>query len=200
MSQKELADRMRDRGWKWAQATVWKVERGERPLRFLEAIAVCEILDHDLSALVEGEGELLVIMILREAVERLNGAHRSLVEGITDWQHATSRAAEAVRIYEADSPLDDPQGDARARDLVDTIQGLMSAPTEGLLGVPEHLADDADLDGSRFDGVEAVVSDADFRVESFRADAPEVGLSAVLYGPDGSVRRVSDVGEHQAEA
>ncbi|MBW9121218.1 hypothetical protein JNB63_14055 [Microbacterium trichothecenolyticum] len=37
LSQKDLADAMRARGFKWSQATVWAVEKGERPLRLTEA-------------------------------------------------------------------------------------------------------------------------------------------------------------------
>jgi hypothetical protein len=44
MSQKELALAMRARGHKWSQATVWNVERGERPLRLSEASALSDIL------------------------------------------------------------------------------------------------------------------------------------------------------------
>lgn len=36
MSQQDLASEMRSRGFKWAQATVWSIETGERPLRFTE--------------------------------------------------------------------------------------------------------------------------------------------------------------------
>lgn len=45
MSQKDLALLMRQRGHKWSQATVWNVERGERPLRLSEANALAEILE-----------------------------------------------------------------------------------------------------------------------------------------------------------
>lgn len=47
MSQKELADRMRELGWKWSQATVWSIEKGERPLRLAEAEALEGILGFD---------------------------------------------------------------------------------------------------------------------------------------------------------
>ena len=40
MSQKELADRMRKLGFKWSQATVWSIEKGERPLRLTESEAL----------------------------------------------------------------------------------------------------------------------------------------------------------------
>ncbi|MEV0951715.1 helix-turn-helix transcriptional regulator [Promicromonospora sp. NPDC050249] len=44
-SQKALADWMRMRGWKWSQATVWSIEKGERPLKFVEAVDLAEALD-----------------------------------------------------------------------------------------------------------------------------------------------------------
>ncbi|MFH7324790.1 hypothetical protein [Aeromicrobium sp. JJY06] len=37
LSQKELADQMRGLGHKWSQATVWAVEKGDRPLKLSEA-------------------------------------------------------------------------------------------------------------------------------------------------------------------
>jgi transcriptional regulator with XRE-family HTH domain len=45
MSQKDLADRMRRRGFKWSQATVWAIEKGERPLRVTEAEAIGDVFD-----------------------------------------------------------------------------------------------------------------------------------------------------------
>ncbi|WP_157156247.1 helix-turn-helix domain-containing protein [Diaminobutyricimonas sp. LJ205] len=47
MSQKELADKMRALGWKWSQATVWSIEKGERPLRLAEADALFDVLKLD---------------------------------------------------------------------------------------------------------------------------------------------------------
>lgn len=43
MSQDALAQRMRERGFKWSQATVWSVENGDRPLRLTEAIELSDI-------------------------------------------------------------------------------------------------------------------------------------------------------------
>ena len=44
MTQKELADAMRAEGHKWSQATVWSVEKGERPLRLIEALDAAHVL------------------------------------------------------------------------------------------------------------------------------------------------------------
>ncbi len=43
MSQEELAQRMADRGFPFTQATVWKVERGQRPVRAGELIALGDL-------------------------------------------------------------------------------------------------------------------------------------------------------------
>ena len=42
LSQQDLAARMRVAGFKWAQATVWNVESGDRPLRLTEAAEVAK--------------------------------------------------------------------------------------------------------------------------------------------------------------
>ncbi|MDB5338703.1 MAG: hypothetical protein JWN70_4322 [Planctomycetaceae bacterium] len=44
LSQKELAQRMRSLGWKWSQATVWSIEKGERPLRLAESEDLAAVL------------------------------------------------------------------------------------------------------------------------------------------------------------
>lgn len=54
MSQDALAEKMRSLGHKWSKATVWSVEKGERPLKLSEAMDLCTILStgpHDLDAL-----------------------------------------------------------------------------------------------------------------------------------------------------
>ncbi|KAA8831813.1 hypothetical protein [Bifidobacterium tissieri] len=48
MSQAALAQRMRNRGYKWSAATVWAIEKGERPLKLTEATDVLSILGIDL--------------------------------------------------------------------------------------------------------------------------------------------------------
>ncbi|GEB94399.1 helix-turn-helix domain-containing protein [Microbacterium lacticum] len=43
-SQKDLASAMRELGFKWSQATVWSIEKGERPLRLSEAEALAQVM------------------------------------------------------------------------------------------------------------------------------------------------------------
>lgn len=55
LSQDELAAKMKERGYRWSQSTVWSVERGDRPLRLTEATDVLQCLGipiEDLSRLL----------------------------------------------------------------------------------------------------------------------------------------------------
>lgn len=45
LSQQNVADFMRERGFEWAQATVWSIEKGKRPLRLSEAEALADYFD-----------------------------------------------------------------------------------------------------------------------------------------------------------
>lgn len=44
VSQDELAQRMSERGFGFTQATIWKIERGQRPVKISEAVALGESL------------------------------------------------------------------------------------------------------------------------------------------------------------
>lgn len=45
MTQEELAKKMREQGYKWSKATVWAIEKGERPLKVAEAAEVLRCLE-----------------------------------------------------------------------------------------------------------------------------------------------------------
>ena len=45
ISQEELAQRMSDRGFGFSQATIWKIESGQRPVRASELVALADSLD-----------------------------------------------------------------------------------------------------------------------------------------------------------
>lgn len=77
-SQQALADAMKERGWKWSQATVWSVEKGERPIRLAEALDLVDIFGLD------GIGELTTTPIVTVGWQRL---------GIMDQRHQQLAAA-----------------------------------------------------------------------------------------------------------
>lgn len=51
-SQKSLGEAMRARGHRWSQATVWSVEKGDRPLKLAEAVDVAAELGVELDTLL----------------------------------------------------------------------------------------------------------------------------------------------------
>jgi hypothetical protein len=80
-SQKDIADAMRERGWKWSQATVWSIEKGERPLRVAEAADLAQILDQERlgpSLFVQTDAE----SDFHTAMRQMSAADRSLREAI----------------------------------------------------------------------------------------------------------------------
>lgn len=52
MRQVDVADAMRECGWKWVQSTVWHVEQGTRPTRLSEAVDLALILNVPLTELI----------------------------------------------------------------------------------------------------------------------------------------------------
>lgn len=99
MSQKDLAERMRERGWKWSQATVWSIEKGERPLRLAEAEDVSAVLGgigtHRLTA-PEPEA---VIWSWMHVVSRAHGQLEAAIQEYWDAQDQLTVAAEQSDIH-----------------------------------------------------------------------------------------------------
>lgn len=98
-SQKDVGDAMRLRGHKWSQATVWSVEKGERPLKFAEAGDLAEILRiEDLRVLFsddDASADLAAAQAERRAIEReLQSLH-------AERAHVDARLAEVQERYEA---------------------------------------------------------------------------------------------------
>jgi chromosome segregation ATPase len=60
-SQHSLAEAMRELGWPWSQATVWSVEKGERPLKLREAVVLASILGTTVETLVGADPDLVLI-------------------------------------------------------------------------------------------------------------------------------------------
>lgn len=81
MSQADLASKMRSlHGLQWSQATVWNIERGERPLRLSEAKAVASLLGAKVEDLLQDENVNFKRALdnkLQEAVEQAEQSERS---------------------------------------------------------------------------------------------------------------------------
>ena len=88
-SQTELAERMQDRGHRWHQATVYKVEDGRRPTRLAEAVALADVLDVPLTNLIGPDApERVARFELARAARRVKEAQGE----VEQWQAEVEQA------------------------------------------------------------------------------------------------------------
>jgi len=98
-TQQDIADAMRSLGYKWSQATVWAVEKGERPMRLTEAIDVAGILGVDVSDMVSTRAEGM----FRVALRKMMDAYENLGKVVSDYEDAQlllAMTADAASISE----------------------------------------------------------------------------------------------------
>lgn len=114
-TQQEIADAMRGAGFKWSQATMWSVEKGERPVRLAEAQVLAGVFDCSLERLlasdVDSDVAEVVGRIERDSGRLLDLARRigtsrvelaKLLNGRVVSRAVGQRAAEALQQSPAD--------------------------------------------------------------------------------------------------
>lgn len=121
-SQQWVADEMRKRGWKWAQATVWNVERGERPLRLAEAQDLAGIL----GATVYGFMSSGPRAMLEARMKRMVDVRESLMAATRDYMAAQAELA----------------GQADATELTD--ERLIEGVTDWIRSSPQSVVEEAE--------------------------------------------------------
>jgi len=88
-SQSELAQRMAERGHPFHQATVYKLEDGQRPTRLAEAVALAEVLEVPLAHLIGPDApERVARFELARAAQRTKEAQRE----VEQWQAELDQA------------------------------------------------------------------------------------------------------------
>lgn len=92
MSQQALAEAMRARGWKWSQATVWSIEKGERPLKLAEASDLSNMLNVGVSHFLAPQHEQ---MRLNNAWTHARGVSESVA---TLWQSLENLAGHHAQL------------------------------------------------------------------------------------------------------
>lgn len=96
MSQKELARRMRDRGWdKWSQGTVSAIETSQRPLRLAEALDICWILKIELQVLMFDENDAQIEMVVNQTLFAVDEIRDKVREGL-EMQLWLAKTADAL--------------------------------------------------------------------------------------------------------
>ncbi|MEW1708011.1 helix-turn-helix transcriptional regulator [Microbacterium sp. NPDC089190] len=119
MSQSDLAKRMRDRGFKWSQATVWSVEKGERPLRLSESEAVAELLGVGRHVFTARDGEERVYAAARVVRDHYEAMRAAMAA------YDTARGALAFALDELDDGPMSTQLMAAAELVTETIDSVV---------------------------------------------------------------------------
>ena len=110
MTQQALAAGMRERGHKWSQATVWSVEKGDRPLRLAEADSLAQMLEVPLVALLDPNGAeaLTPVLVAETRVKQLQQEHSRAQAEADNWAiqlaEAEAAAAKARAAYAKNYP------------------------------------------------------------------------------------------------
>ena len=111
-SQTELAQRMGDRGFPFHQATVYKLEDGQRPTRLAEAVALAEVLEVPLTNLIGPDApERVARFELARAARRVKEAQGEVEQWQAEVEQAVKeREAAAARYNELVGFTDTTEG------------------------------------------------------------------------------------------
>ena len=81
-SQQAIADAMRERGWKWSQATMWSIEKGDRPVRLVEAADLAVVLQISIEDLLARPSVAQAARDAIDAAEEVLAAYTKAVRAI----------------------------------------------------------------------------------------------------------------------
>lgn len=175
MTQQAVAVAMRERGWKWSQATMWSIEKGDRPLRLAEADDLAGVL---------GVGSASDFTSAPMSAHIKIGSHRaadaygSMVASVREYLELKEQFEIILKIA-ADNGHEFTHGDEAARDSW-TGQEM-----------PEEAVAQA-----RFEYEQAGRNDIErMKFEGYGFEVQADGTYAVLF-----MERSSEHGKHQEEA
>ena len=98
ISQEELAQRMADLGFGFSQATIWKIERGQRPVRASELVALADALGIMLATSLTHEPEMTQHQVrLEQANRKAHRAYQTLKDAAADYLEAQVELVVAAR-------------------------------------------------------------------------------------------------------
>lgn len=99
ISQEEMAQRMADRGFPFTQATIWKVESGQRPVKASELIALADVFGRILLTDLTSQPDATRHTIhLEQASRRASDAYDTLKEAAAAYLDAQVQLVYAARL------------------------------------------------------------------------------------------------------
>lgn len=181
MSQKDLADAMRELGFRWSQATVWAVEKGERPLRLAEAEGLGRVLKIHHTVLLSTTEEINLIYRFRELNDLFDEIEKLAFASFESQRFL----AMAVDWHPASWDDDDDSLDVIARTAVDAaVEGLVRAEAHyrGLREVtsfpepPDAVQSPGKYSDTFLSAVEKRLADERSRIRAARAKEAQDGV------------------------
>jgi transcriptional regulator with XRE-family HTH domain len=98
ISQEELAQRMADRGFGFSQATIWKIERGQRPVKASELVALAHCLGVMSAASLTYKPDAALYQVqLEQANRNAHHAYQSLKEAAAEYLDSQVELVVAAR-------------------------------------------------------------------------------------------------------
>jgi hypothetical protein len=91
-TQQSVAAAMRRLGWRWSQATVWSVEKGERPLKLREAADLAVMLGATVETLLGTDHRLVLLLNKLTHVQENTATHQKKV-AVLEQELAETKAA-----------------------------------------------------------------------------------------------------------
>lgn len=103
MSQADLADKLRERGLRWSQTTVWEVEKGRRALKLAEAEEVADVFGVPLEMLLIESDAARLVDGVNQSIDVYNHARDGLYMSAVEYMDARNELLE--RTLEARNAL-----------------------------------------------------------------------------------------------
>lgn len=149
-TQQDVAGAMRSAGYKWSQATVWSVEKGERPLKLAEAEDLAKIMGTDLVALLVPPVEGMILEGLRAGIQGMLEARREFHRATAAFNSARELLSEAV--HYASEVLQNEWEDERLHretsEVLNTAQEALSWTIESIVTDSQALLAQTDSEAS----------------------------------------------------
>jgi transcriptional regulator with XRE-family HTH domain len=174
MTQTQLAELMTAKGFKWHQATVYKVEVGERQIQLGEALALADVVGLDVAVMATPGDEVVAHRRVTQALEDYHEA-RSKLLGAMD-RYATRSAALRIAL-EQDAEVVEKYMPPRERELTAAFVALES-PVNKLLNNAEVAVRRW---GSDLDGLAGEAADVD---QTIRLGGDRVVAALAVHGRD----------------
>lgn len=130
ISQEYVADRMTKAGYKWHQATVYKVESGAREVKLGEAQALSGILGVSVAALMSPGNESVHAAEISAAYNELANRRMTLWSDIHAWREAGARLQEAINAA-GEGFLNRHFDTDRAREIIDKLRERVDQVEDG---------------------------------------------------------------------